>query len=303
MLKKWVILGLICGACQSDMDEEPSWFDGWQPGTQVVEPQAEDTHYITVELAQGAMTFPARDAQQNPLTLRDGVTWYEGEQPALYFTDGHQLLLLNPQTLALESSIPFVDATGEVVEVLGLYRITYEGTPLLLTHEAGQIRIFDWQTETLSVPVLMLTTDVATGAVVPFEAQSLAIVQSLEGLLGTPFLATNESGALFVGQQTLYEGGLYLFFSQVRPAVQVCGRAETIRPQRLLAPTFKNGSAMWTETIMAVTEEETWVLDAELCLYPSGLAVDENNDAIHPLGGFDVDFEGDGVDTIVWVHQ
>lgn len=303
MKNNLLTIGLLSIACAPDQAPESSWFDEWTADVIDDIPHVEGAHRVSLAHPQGMMTFDALDDDGTPLSVIDGVAMYDNGAFQLQFTDGESLYHLDAQTLRMTEVTPWRDPEGKAVDVLGLHRVLFNGDSILIARQDTQIRIFDPVSQTLSVPVELITQNPANGAIERFSPKTVTYVPSFNFTFGLPYLAMGENGGLYWGGETVIGGNVYISFTLIRGGIQQCDQSNTVEIDHLIAPRLDDPNALWTETITAVSDDTIWELTADVCLFPTGRLQDDNEDAIVPFGAFDVDLEQDGVDTIVWVHE
>lgn len=288
--------------CDPADEGSKTWFEGWNPDDVVDSPTVAGAHRVTIEHPEGAMTFAALDAAEQPLAIRGGLSWYSEGELELLFTDRDALYAFEPERLQFTKVTDWTDGSGTPVEVLGIHRLSMNGSPVIVVRESAQVRVYDAATQTLSVPVEMVELNSTTGVYSAFEPATLTVVPSFELTIGHPYVAIGPEGGLYLGRQQVVGSAVYLVFVAFQPVQRECVSMAPISVEQLVAANLPDGAQMWPETLIAVSDSEQFILTDDRCLQPIGLVVDDNEDPIQPLAGFDVDLDVDGTDTVVWVH-
>ena len=299
----WLLLGTLIVGCDSTVEGPISWFDGWIPNDLVDLPLVSGAHRITIEHPQGAMSFDALDEADHPVLITGGLTWYGEASAELMFTDGDALYAFVPDVLRITKVTDWVDAFENPVEVLGIHRLSVNGSPVIMTRESAQVRVYDVATQTLSTPVAMIESNPNTGELSPFTPTTFSYVPSFKQAIGYSYLAIGRDGGLFVGREERLGDVLAVIFINIQPVQRICSTGEVLPVDHLIASNLPDGSQQWPETIIGVSGDQQFILTDTRCYQPAGTVMDDNQDAIEPLGGFDLDLELDGFDTVVWVHR
>ena len=304
MRLKSTIPVLLLGACTSvDEDATPSWFEGWSPVDEVLVQEAVATHFFSADVPEGVMTFGAISTEEEAVAITSGVASYANGVSTVYASDGTSLYRLEPDTLTLTHLFEFEDASGPVDGITSMHRMRIDGEEILFVRTTDTIRLLDVSARVLSSPLALLDVHPTSGAVDRLAPKSLTVVPSFQAAFASPYVALGDDGLLRLGREMVFQDQIVISFQQLPARMKVCSSNEDIDSEHVLAPTFSEASTLAEEHLLIVSEGRSWVLDRNLCVVPRESIVDQNEDPLHPIVGFDVDFDNDGVDSVLWVHE
>jgi len=304
MRTKTIALLLTLGACTANEEgTTPSWFEDWSPLDDTGVSGVDATHFVTLDLPEGVMTAGAVTSMGEAVSLTSGVASYHKETTTVYLSDESSLYRLEPDTLSVTPLTSFEDPSGPVTGILSMHRLMLEGEEILLARTTNSIRILDVETLMLSVPLLLLDVDTATGAPSAFEPRSMTIVPSFQASFGNAFVAVGHDGLLRLGHEAVLSDQIVIAFQILPVRLMVCGTNDAVEAEQLLAPVWPEASSLGPEHLLIVNEGFSFVLHRDLCVYPLQEIVDQNEHGIMPIYGFEVDFNQDGFDSVLWVHQ
>lgn len=304
MRLKFTIPVLLFGACTSvDEDTTPSWFEGWSPVDDVPVQEVVATHFFSADLPEGVMTFGAISTEEEAVAITSGVASYTDGVSTVYASDGTSLYRLEPDTLTLTHLSEFEDASGPVDGITSMHRVRIDGEEILFVRTTDTIRLLDVSALVLSSPLALLDVHPTTGAVDRLAPKSLMVVPSFQVSFASPYVALGDDGLLRLGREMVFQDQIVVSFQQLPARIKVCSTNEDIAFEHVLAPTFSEASTLAEEHLLFVSEGRSWELDRNLCVIPLEHIVDQNEAPLHPIVGFDVDFDNDGVDAVMWVHQ
>lgn len=288
---------LFVAACHpTNPMDDISPFDGWQPFEETGTFQ-ESTIRITIETDEGPFTFSALSPDGTPLRINAGFAQSDGERELLFLSDGTHRYQFNTDALSAEHPHLWVGPEGQSVEPDTLLEVgTEEGSYILAVREE-QLRVYNADSQSFGESTsLVEIVDEGTGATAAFTPVSIIWVDGLGQLFGFPFLALSH-------ERTLVMGDYSAVFSRTLGILNSCGNGDPIEAYLLTVATLQAQTGLIPEDIFAVADQQKWHFDqAGFCFTSLGPLVDANQDPIEPVAGFGVDLDGDGVDSIVWIH-
>ena len=254
---------------------------------------------MTFELSEGHMTFDVQQASGSELDLLGGLSWRDASGIQFWFNDGFNGYVLDEDTLVMSEPIPWLDVAGQPVYIEGLFVASAGGIDVLVGARGSTFRVFD-----VSVGAWTERRDFkwrqADQSFVPFTPKDVVGVKGLEGL-AYYMMAIDEVGAL-------YFGNLFGEFDQVSPFTMDCASATPLLPTQVL--TLEPGHGTFAEEMAVVQDNRVFVFGQDVFGSGGGICFglwdkgkDENGSPINPISAFEADFNGDGTEAIVWVHQ
>jgi hypothetical protein len=296
-LKSYITLlaGLLLG-CGDPEPEPDSFFDGWsaEPGDTGVE---ETPLRITFDLSVGRMTFDVESVEGSNLDLIGGVSWQDANGTQFWFTDGASGYALDTTTLLLSEPFQWVDTSGQPVHIEKMFVSTLNGVDLLIGVTGADYRVFDVVQAGWSDARTFFNTLPDT-SLVEFAPTDVVDLKGFEGL-GYYLMAIDNIGGLYFGSV----GGVFQWIS---PVVEF-GSLETLQPSQVLSLETKGGTLPERIAIVADNQvylfDETALASGVVCFESWEEGLDENEVPFTPIEMFEADFDGDGVESIVWVHQ
>jgi len=286
------------GAIQGCGSGDNSVFDDWTPdlGGDDTGTQPMGTR-VTMALSTGLMTVEAVDEEGAPLELLDGFAFdLDGDgveeivgvgQDARYRFDSSTLRFLDP--------VPWQDATGQSVSPVGhWWSSAMEPYPFAAVAQGDEVRAIDFIAGTVSEPVPILELiDSDTGETQPFAPTAISILPSMN-TIGGLLIATGENGEFYLGD-------LSLVFQMVPREVTYCDGGGAVWPDVLVAAPL-GLTAYFHESLLVMCDGIVYELDMDRCFLQMGSWNDSDGHDGLPVAGFGADLNGDGMDSLVWIH-
>lgn len=253
---------------------------------------------LTIETAAGPFTFPALDADGNPLELEHAVGFSpDPDGPAvLYASDGTSRWLLDPETLTFVDPEPWIDATGVPHRPDTLTGGWYANTPVLVTSHRDTLRLWDEATAILSdpVPLTILDRDAPDATSEGFAPSALTLLHR-NPTAGT-LLALDLDGSVHLELQPL------AMTPYIVPPT-LCGQGRTFAASLVVTATEATQQGPFEQEVYVVAGSNLFRQGDLFCFDPPTTLVDHHDTPIEPVFGTSVDLDDDGLDELVWGHR